>query len=239
MSRQHVSTGILALTTVALSFAAPATAAAQQDAFWTDWLSATQSGNQGTVIGSLATPGTDVTVTYTGELNFSQTTPTTNYFQPRATFLGAVLQDAAPITSDMIALSGGTGITNTFTFSAPILNPFISIVSLGRPSVAVDYVFDAPLAIIAGGPTTIFGGGPLTSPSATVVRGQEGNGTIRFEGSFNSLSFTTVNGEFWSGITLGVEGVAGPSVVPEPATVVMLATGLLGLGLMARRRRRS
>lgn len=238
LSLWHSPPGSLALATAVLVLAAPATAAAQQNAFWTNWLTATQTGNRGTVVGTLAPPGGSVTVTYDGELDFSQTTPTTNFFQPRSTFLGALLKDAEPITSDMIALSGGTGITNTFTFSAPILNPFISIVSLGRPALAVDYVFNAPLAVIAGGPSSIFGGRALTSPAPNVVRGQEGNGTIRFTGTFNSLTFTTVNGEFWSGITVGVEGVGGPSVVPEPATVVMLGTGLLALGLVARRRRK-
>ncbi|HEU4628733.1 MAG TPA: PEP-CTERM sorting domain-containing protein [Gemmatimonadaceae bacterium] len=234
---------ILSIAAGALA-SGPATAAAQA-INWTDWLSATPIvGNTATVTGSILVEGTPVGISYSGEVAFTQTTGGTNFWMPRSTFLGASLTDAAPISSDIIALNGGLGITSTFTFATPVLNPFISIVSAGRPGLPVDYIFSAEPTIVAGGASASFGGGPLVplpgDPNG--VRGLEGNGTVRFNGSFTSLSFTTVGGEFWSGITIGIEGLAEeppPSVVPEPSTVLLTATGLLGTLAAARRRRRS
>ena len=217
---------------------------AQAPAFWTDWISSASTGaNAGTASGTIMVGGTPVTIGYEGELNFTQTSGGTNYWQPRPTFLGTTLTDAAPITADLIAISGGTGLTNTFTFATPIVNPFISIVSLGRPSTPVSYTFSSPFTIISGGATSVFGGGPLTQPSASTVLGTEGNGTILFEGTFSTLSFTTTGGEFWNGFTIGVQGtddgtIPPPAVVPEPSTVSLMALGLVGLAAAARTRRR-
>ncbi|HEX3158869.1 MAG TPA: PEP-CTERM sorting domain-containing protein [Gemmatimonadaceae bacterium] len=218
-------------------------AGAQSPAFWTDWITAAASGGgAGTASGTIMVGATPVTIGYAGEFNFAQTSGGTNYWQPRSTFLGTTLTDAAPITADLIAISGGTGLTNTFTFSAPIVDPFISIVSLGRPGVPVSYTFSSPFTIISGGPTTIFGGGPLTQPSANTVLGTEGNGTIQFSGTFSTLSFTTTGGEFWNGFTIGVvgtgDGTPPPAVIPEPSTVSLMALGLIGLAAAARTRRR-
>lgn len=242
----HISTKIAGgLAAAAWLTAATPAAHAQTpgNVYWADWLSATAVGNTGTVAGALDVGGTAVDVTYGGELQFAVTAPgATNYFQPRATFLGTLLQDAQPITSDLVAISGGTGIRNTFTFSRPITNPVMSIVSLGRGSTPVEYAFDAPFEIVSGGPTSIFGGVALTRASSTTVRGQEGNGTIRFLGTFSSLSFTTNGGEYWNGFTLGVQGLAsgdGPgTVVPEPATVALVGLGLAGVAAAGRARRR-
>jgi len=241
----HTSSRIAGALAAAAWLTAAAPAAHAQTAgnvYWADWLSATAVGNRGTVVGALNVGGTAVDVTYGGELEFAVTAPgATNYFLPRATFLGTLLHDAQPITSDIVAISGGTGIRNTFTFSQAITNPVMSIVSLGRGSTPVEYTFDAPFELVSGGPNSVFGGVALTRPSDNTVRGQEGNGTIRFLGTFSSLSFTTTGGEYWNGFTLGVQGVAsggGPgTVVPEPATVALVGLGLAGVAVAGRRRR--
>lgn len=232
--------------TLAVVMGAPAmlagTAQAQTSVFWTDWTASTLlGGNTGTATGTVDVDGTDVGIAYSGEIDFTQTSGGTNYFQPRATFLGAMLTDASPITSDMIAISG-RNISSTFTFSAPIVDPFISFVSVGRTAMTVTYTFDAPFTIVAGGPSSVFGGVPLTQSAPNVLVGNEGNGTIRFSGTFTSLTFTSTGNEFWHSFTIGVAGVDDglppPNVVPEPSTVSLMALGLAGLAVAARRRRK-
>jgi hypothetical protein len=243
MPRRTRVTVAVAGTVAGILGGAPGVAGAQA-INWTDWTSASPVvANQATVNGTIMVGGAPVSITYAGEVDFTQTTGGTNYWNPRSTFLGAMLTDASPITSDLIALSGGRGITSTFTFSQPILNPFISFVSVGRGATPVDYLFSAPITIVAGGPSAVFGGGPLAvvpgNPNG--VRGLEGNGTVALTGSFTTLTFTTVGGEFWSGITIGVQGLGTtppPAVIPEPSTVVLMATGLGGLLAAARLRRR-
>jgi hypothetical protein len=233
-----------ALRLLAIAVAAVPTLAQAQatPVLWADWLNSTATGRQGVVNGRMTVGGTAVDVTYRGELEFAVTAPTagTNYFLPRATFLGTTLTDGSPISADIIAISGGTGIRNTFTFSQAIVNPVMSIVSLGRGSTPVSYTFDAPYEFISGGPNTVFGGVSITRPNAFTVTGQEGNGTIRFLGTFTSLSFETTGGEYWNGFTLGVQGLAAAdevTVTPEPASVALMGTGLMGVLLVARRRR--
>ena len=243
---RHAAPAAAALLALLALLALPAPAAHAQtptSVYWADWLSSAAVDGRGTVVGAMNVGGTAVGVTYTGELEFAVTAPGgTNYFTPRATFLGALLDDAQPTDGDIIALSGFVSGVNTFTFAQPVVNPVLSVVSLGRGSTPVEYVFDAPFELVSGG-AAIFGGVPITSPAPNTVRGQEGNGTIRFLGTYSSLSFTTNGAEYWSGFTLGVQGTAlaetPPSTVtPEPATVGLVGAGLVVMLAGARRRSR-
>ena len=68
-----------------------------------------------------------------------------------------------------------------------------------------------------------------------VVSGQEVNGTIQFQGTFTSLTWTNPQFENWYGFNVGFQSVAP---VPEPATWFMMILGFAGVGYMTYRRKR-
>ncbi|MCW5625915.1 MAG: PEP-CTERM sorting domain-containing protein [Burkholderiales bacterium] len=200
---------------------------AEPSSFWVDWTSAT-AGAAGTVTGTLGA----LTVTYAGEVRSAQTDGGTNYWNPATPYLNSSVPGAPP-ASDIITLIGGNSTTNIITFSAPMLNPVMAIVSLGQSGQPVSYLFDQPFTILSQG-TGYWGGGSTSlSQSGTTLIGREGHGVIQFTGTFTTLSWTAPNAENWHGFTVG--GLMAP--VPEPETWTMLGLGLAGLGLMARRRK--
>lgn len=50
------------------------------------------------------------------------------------------------------------------------------------------------------------------------------------------LAFNTVNGGAFGSVLYSVEGFEANAAVPEPATILLLGSGLLGMGVYARRR---
>src|SRR5882724_4519083 len=104
-------------------------ATARANVVWTDWTSATY-GALGTADGTLATPGGPVLVNYTGEVaSPTQVAGGTNYWAPNTPYLSATVPNEPP-ASDIITLSGGQGIQSVLTFSSPLVNPLMAIVSL-------------------------------------------------------------------------------------------------------------
>jgi hypothetical protein len=65
---------------------------------------------------------------------------------------------------------------------------------------------------------------PASLSTVVPSKGREGDGLIQFTGTFNSLTWTGANREFWNGVTVGATGLP----VPEPATWGVM---LLGFGL--------
>ncbi len=110
----------------------------------------------------------------------------------------------------------------------------MTIWSLGQSRLQASCVFTdtEPFTIVGGGPSAEFGGNPITKSGNTVF-GNEGNGTIVFNGTFSALSWTNPQFENWYGFDIGVTGAQGPSV-PEPATLLLLGSGLTGLVAMRR-----
>lgn len=177
-----------------------------------------------------------VNVTYVGEVQFvnASNTGAYNYFQPTSTYVGGVVGNA-PTNGGMIAIDGLNGTTDTFNFSTPVTGIVLSEVSLGQAGIGTNYTFNDGFSIVACGPNIVYGGGCVTQSGDTMT-GDEGDGTIVFSGGpITSLSFTTADPEYWNGFTIGLLPQQ-TAVTPEPGTITLLGTGLLGLIGVARRR---
>ena len=119
-----------------------------------------------------------------------------------------------PPPSDIIALIGGNTSSYVITFSEPVQDPIMDILSLGNGGDDAVYDFDKPFQIISEG-RGWWGGcadACLNILPGEQLQGWEGHGTIRFIGSFPTFSWSAANGEFWHAFTLGVRGAADPNV---------------------------
>jgi hypothetical protein len=203
---------------------------------YVDWTTANPAA--GTASGTISLPdSSSVGVTFEvfnsdgspGSYFFAQTDPATNYWIPSAPYMSPSVENAPP-TSDILALVGGTNQTYKVTLSEPIKDPIMAIVSLGQPGVIVDYDFDSPFTIVSQG--NGYWGGNDTSLSqlpGDVLRGTEGHGTIRFDGTFSTFSWTAPFGETWHGFTYGIRTTeAIEPTIPEPTTLVLVALSALG-----------
>ncbi len=163
-----------------------------------------------------------VSINYSGEIAFTQLNGTgNNYYQPLSTFTAPPTVTNAP-PSDLIAIDG-TATTHTISFGTAVVNPILEVVSLGQPGLGTAYDFSLSsgqsMSILAQGPSNAYGGcSTCLSLSGSTLTGHEGDGIIQFAGTFNSLSWTGANPEYWNGFTFGVTGVSTGSGTPEPAT---------------------
>lgn len=195
---------------------------------YVNWTSSTTPvSNMGTASGTIF--GT-INVTYSGELQFAQTGTTSSPwagYAPATTWESALVSNA-PSNAQIIAIDGLTGFTDTVTFSSPVTNLIMDIVSLGQPGVGTNYTFSSPFTILNIGPSNQFGGGTNTlTESGNTLTGHEGDGIIEFAGPISSLSWTASTPEFWNGFTFGAESPT--AATPEPATLLLMGIGALAL----------
>jgi hypothetical protein len=194
---------------------------------WATWSNVVPGATAGSATGTTA----DTTFTYTGELeSFVANYPS---YTPTSTFSGGTVGNAPPQSNGIIQLFGDKGATDTITFATAVTNPVLAIWSLGQGGLSASFNFTSsePFTIESGGPSAEYSGSTITLGSGNSVLGSEGNGTIQFNGTFNSISWTNPTYENWYGFTVGTV-----APVPEPSTWAMLLLGFAGLGYMAYRR---
>ncbi|MGG7564768.1 VPLPA-CTERM sorting domain-containing protein [Rhodovulum sp. DZ06] len=160
--------------------------------------------------------------------------------------------DNSPTGTDIIALRYAG--LQTLTFTEAVANPVFAFVSLNGNG----YAFDQDFEILsctrcnidgAGNDSDGYYGGS-NSTQKTVVETSPGvfeyrlisndgepHGTIRFIGSFSTLTWRSLSNEYWNGFTVGIQGTAEEvfSDVPLPAGAGLLVAGLAGFGLVRRR----
>jgi len=185
---------------------------------YVDWTAA--SPGAGTASGTITLPGGATIGVQLRVLNpngsagsfyFAQTSGGTNYWNPNTPYLSGYVLNPPP-SSDIIALTGGTTSSYVITFSQPVRDPVMDILSLGSGGDDALYDFDRSFQIISQGPG-YWGGDSddLTALPGEQLRGTEGHGAIRFIGSFPTFSWSAPNGETWHGFTLAIRGAADPN----------------------------
>ena len=205
----------------ALLCAARAASAASID--WNTWISPSE--------GALTSGGMAIVVGYDSA---DAHTNIANYpsWTPAGTFADGSVVDNGPVAGNgIMRITGGTATVNTITFSSPVVNPVLAIWSLGSLGVGAsfDFINLAP-TLVSGGANAEYGGSTLVVNNS-VVAGNEGNGTLRFAGTYTALSWTNPNFESWYGFNVGVA-----SAVPEPSLFALLLAGLFPVAWRVRRR---
>jgi len=229
IGQESVITGALigaVLIGALIVVAAPASAT-----IWTDWTSATV-GAPGSAAGTL----NGVAVAYAGEVDGAVTNGTAANWAPNSSFIGGTVTTSPSTIGDIIFLNGSFTGTDTITFASPIVDPVFAIWSLGAPGIPASFTFSLTPTFEVGGPNAQFGGTPITV-SGNVVSGNEGNGVVQFTGTFATISWTTTFENFY-GFAVGTAEGSPSAPVPEPSTLLLLASGLAGLGGVAWRRNR-
>jgi hypothetical protein len=187
---------------------------------WVNWTS-TQVANPGSAAGTMAFGGFSVNVTYSGEVFYTSETngQGTDYYTPLSTYTSTTVTNA-PL-GGMISFAVGGTMVDTITFSPPVANPVMAIMSLGSPGMNVDLAFNAPFTILSTG-TGWWGGGPLLTSTGNTLHGAESDGLIQFNGTFSSILWTVSPGDsYYSGLTVG----AFEAVLPAPTIQLMPSTG--------------
>lgn len=230
---------------IASSLSMPALA---ETYYYVDWQTWNPSG--GTASGVITpSSGPAVTVTFdaltaTGAHGSFLGVVDSWLWSPASTYTSADVTNAS--TYEGIQLVGDVNMTYRVTLSEAIKDPIMAVASLGSGSDRAIYDFDSPFTILSQGSTCCWGGGydRLTQLPGDVLQGYEGAGTIKFNGTYNTFSWTVPDPEYWHGFTFGIrtterlEPTPPVAAVPEPETYAMLMAGLGVLGAVARRRKR-
>jgi hypothetical protein len=196
-TRLHPIARALTATVLALG----AVSAHALDTAWADWITKVDTK---TVTGRLTLPSGSVKVKVTGpSMYFAQVDAgQTDYWSSGTP--DAYAETGAPTGSDVLAFSGGTD-TQVYkiTFSKPVVNPVMAIVSLGRNGTPTRYVFTQTPTLLSSGVGFYGGCADCLKVKKKTVTGTEGHGVVQFIGTFSAISWKQPDYEFWHGVTIG------------------------------------
>ncbi len=187
--------------------------------YYVDWTSANPGA--GTASGTISLPGGhSVGVNFrvlnpngtAGSFMGAQTDCGTAYWTANnsAPYKSASVLNGPP-ACDLIQLIGGSSSKYEITFSEPVKDPIMPVLSLGAGGTPARYDFDRQFQIVSSG-LGYFGNGTFRADPGDVLYGAEGHGTIRFIGSFSTFSWQAPYSEIWHGFTLGIR----TTVAAEP-----------------------
>jgi hypothetical protein len=181
--------------------------------YWTTWTQVT-SGTPGTAQGNLSPPQGDVRVSYAGEVD-SNSAPTGGTtlsgwgpvtFAPPSTYESATVGNSPPPTG-MIAVTGTGKVTQTITFSQPVRDPLIALLS----GATLEFDFNAPTTLLSSGAYLLGGismSGTLTASGQSATVGG-GAGVVALPGTYTSISFTMPTAESVCCFTVFTVGIRG------------------------------
>lgn len=191
----------LARLLASVTLAGAAASAHAFDTAWADWT--TKPGTT-TVTGTLALPSGNVKLEFSGPtLYFAQVDAGgTDYWVSGSP--DAYAATGEPTGSDLLAFVGGTD-TQVYkiTFSKPVHNPVIAILSLGRNSTPARYVFKQTPTLLSSGVGYYGGCETCLKVKRKAVTGTEGHGVVQFIGTYSAISWQQPDNEYWHGLTIG------------------------------------
>jgi hypothetical protein len=229
--------------------------------FWTDWTSGSSAGGGFEGLGTITTGTSTVSVTYSnpqgigffqngsgGEIDYWQNggggrNPATS------PYTSVPFVDNIPTGTDIVALRFAGN--QTLTFSQAIANPVFSYVSLnGNGYAFLNQDFDIlSFGHASDGNSPGYWGSGTSFKNVVDLGGGnfeyqllgtgEPHGTIRFTGSFDTVTWRSLSNEYWNGFTVGVQGTAAEVFVPEPSSLVVWGLGVVAGAALLRRRRRT
>ena len=143
-----------------------------------------------------------------------------------------------------VIIDGGPGVTNNVSPQ--------NIVSVGNPTGILTLTLAAPATLLGYGYAVLSIGPVANATTITLFNGVTNVGSLAYNGALDpvfaggfagiqsTIAFDRVQITFAGQVpAFALDNILVASAVPEPTTMVLLATGLAGLAAKARRRRKS